>query len=87
VKDAAGAAESVTSSPAVVVAGGVPPGLRRIITPVRDVAGGLVHDSAIEVLAGVAVTWVTGPVVTDTIRGRLTKAAAPARTAVEARYE
>jgi hypothetical protein len=68
-----------------VVAGGVPPGLRRIITPVRDVAAGLTHDKRIEVLAAVAVTWLTGPVVTDRIWVRLTKAGAPTHAAVEAR--
>ena len=61
VNDIAGVATSVTRVPVVGEAGGVEPRARRIITPVKDAAVGLVHDKAIEVLLGVARTLVTSP--------------------------
>jgi len=61
---AAGAAQ--LPSPAsgggrVADAGAVAPSARRIITPVKDAPVGLVHDNTIDVLAGTALTPVTGP--------------------------
>ena len=48
------------------LAGAAAPGARRIITPVNDASLGLVQVRAIEVLAGVAATPVTGPGRVDT---------------------
>ena len=50
----------MTKVPAVADSGGVPPVARRIITPVKDASVGLVHDNAIDVLAGTAATSLTG---------------------------
>ena len=61
VNEVAGFAASVTRIPADADSGAVAPTARRIITPVKDAAVGLVHYKAIEVVAGVAVTPVTAP--------------------------
>ena len=57
--DVAGLAASATRVPEVADAGAVAPSARRIITPVKDAPAGLVHDNAIEVAAGTALSAVT----------------------------
>src|ERR1035437_4311459 len=64
-------------SPAVADTGGVAPRARRIVTPPTREAG-LVHDKAIELLAGVATTLVTGSVGVVTGTGHVVNDSTPA---------